>query len=187
MTDDVRLELGQRVRELRELRQLSTRALGAAVGVTSGFISQIENGRVAPSLATLFRLTAALGVGMSELFDAVPRPERPTLLRAAERTAFEAIPGIRDAVLTIDATRQLEVSLIELDAGAATGDEPTTHGAAVGFVTVLEGTLEVQVADETFFLDAGDALTFGGATPHRFRNGGSETARVLWASTPASF
>src|SRR4051794_4020568 len=102
--EGIRSELGRRVRELREQRGLSMRALAAEVGVTSGFVSQIENGQVAPSLTTLYRLTDALGVGMSELFDAVPRPERARLLRAAERAVIEAIPGIRDEVLSLDST-----------------------------------------------------------------------------------
>jgi transcriptional regulator with XRE-family HTH domain len=187
MADEIRTELGQRVRELREQRGLSMRGLAAVVGVTSGFISQIENGQVAPSLTTLHGLATALDVGISELFGALPRPEHATLLRAAERKAFEVAPGVRDEVLSLDPTKQLEVSTIEFAAGATSSDEQTKHGAAVEFVIVLEGTLEIEVADETFRLGPGDALTFGGDIPHRFRNSSKQVTRVLWASAPASF
>jgi transcriptional regulator with XRE-family HTH domain len=163
------------------------RSLATDIGVTSGFISQIENGQVAPSLATLHRLANAFGVGISELFDAVPRPERPSLLRAVERRSFEVAPGVRDELLSLDPTEQLEVSTIEFAPGAASSDEQVTHGAAVEFVLVLEGMLEVDVAEETFRLGGGDALTFGGDAPHRFRNRSDGFTRVLWASAPASF
>src|SRR4051794_828991 len=98
---DFRPALGQRVRALRAERGLSTRALAAAVGVTSGFISQIENGQVTPSLAPLFRLTAELGVSMGELFDAVPQPANGRVLRASERTVVEPTAGVRDQVLSL--------------------------------------------------------------------------------------
>lgn len=184
---DFRPALGQRVRALRTERGLSTRALAAVVGVTSGFISQIENGQVTPSLATLFRLTAELGVSMGELFDAVPHPANGRLLRASERTVLEPIAGVRDQVLSLDPTRQIEVTLLEIDPGAATGEEPSTHGAQAEFVLVLEGALEVLLGETTYELDVGDALTFSGDVPHRYVNRTDAVTRAIWASTPASF
>jgi transcriptional regulator with XRE-family HTH domain len=185
--DGIRSGLGRRVRDLRDQRGLSMRALASAVGVTSGFISQIENGQVTPSLTTLYALSGALEVGMYELFGGVPHPERASVLRLDEREMIEPVPGLRDAQLSLDPTKQLQVALIEFDAGAVSSAEPATHGAVVEFMTVLEGELEVQVGAETFALGTGDSLTFSGSVPHRFRNRGDRDARVLWASTPASF
>jgi transcriptional regulator with XRE-family HTH domain len=183
----MRAALGARVRELRTEQGETTRSLAAAVGVTSGFISQVENGQTTPSLATLLRLAAKLGVGMGELFDALPTPGDGRILRRSERTTIEPAPGLRDQVLTLDPSRRLEVVQSELAPGAETNHEPHTHGAEVEFVLVLSGELEVELDGTRYRLDAGDAVTFPGDTLHRFANPGSETARIVWASSPASF
>ena len=53
--ETIRRSIGLRLATLREERGLSLRALGDAAQVTSGFISQIENGHVMPSIASLLR------------------------------------------------------------------------------------------------------------------------------------
>lgn len=49
---------------------------------------------------------------------------------------------------------------------------------------MLLGTIEVQVEDQTFTLEEGDALTFGAAVPHSWRAIG-DGARILWILAPA--
>ena len=51
---------------------------------------------------------------------------------------------------------------------------------------MLEGAVEIRVDDERFLLAAGDALTFGAAVPHTWRNASDEAgARILWILAPA--
>ena len=53
------------------------------------------------------------------------------------------------------------------------------------FVYVLEGTLELRVAEETHLLEQGDALTYPLSKPHTWRNASdTDTLRVLWVSVP---
>jgi transcriptional regulator with XRE-family HTH domain len=186
-TDLMRQALGRHVRRLRAARSLTIRALATQADVTSGFISQVENGQVTPSIPTLYRIAGALGVRMSELFDALPSPSHERVLARSERTVIEAAPGTRDEILSLDPSRQLEVVLSELEPGTGTGPELSTHGAAVEFVYVLEGELVVEVPHAVYRLGPTDALTFSGEMPHAMRNGGDTLARFFWASTPASF
>lgn len=58
---------GTVVRQLRQQRQLSQEALGFATTLDRAFISQLENGHKQPSLLTILRLAAALGISASEL------------------------------------------------------------------------------------------------------------------------
>ncbi len=48
---------------------------------------------------------------------------------------------------------------------------------------VLQGVIEVQVEDQTFKLEQGDALTFGAAVPHSWKASG-DGARILWILAP---
>ena len=69
--------------------------------------------------------------------------------------------------------------------GAGAGDELYSLPGEMEFVYVLEGTLEIQVGDETHVLDQGDALTYPLSKPHTWRNASdTKTLRVLWVSVP---
>jgi len=57
-----------RVRELREAREMSQAALGEAIGVTRQTIIAIEQGRYSPSLESAFRIARIFGVGLEGVF-----------------------------------------------------------------------------------------------------------------------
>jgi transcriptional regulator with XRE-family HTH domain len=63
-------QVGELVRELREARRLSVRALAAQAGFSPSFISQVENEQASPSIASLERIATALGVTLVEFFQA---------------------------------------------------------------------------------------------------------------------
>ena len=61
--------VGIRIRSAREIRGLSQEELAARVGINNSFLSQVERGLKAPSLKTLFKIAAALEVGIARLFE----------------------------------------------------------------------------------------------------------------------
>ena len=61
--------LGARLRQLRTARDLTIAQLAERAGVSSGLISQIERGNSNPSIKTLQRLRAALGVNLWEFLE----------------------------------------------------------------------------------------------------------------------
>ena len=81
---------------------------------------------------------------------------------------------------------RLELLLSTLEPGASSGEEPYSHeGEEAGLI--LEGTLELWIDDEHHLLAQGDSFAFASTRPHRYRNPGSTTTRVVWAITPPSF
>jgi transcriptional regulator with XRE-family HTH domain len=83
--------IGRAVREERTRRQLSTRALAAAAGVSQPFLTNVENGRVMPSIASLYSLAGALGVSAAALL-----PEQPIRLEVVRAGGGSRIP-MRDS------------------------------------------------------------------------------------------
>jgi len=61
--------LGGRIKSLRAERRLQQRQLAEKAGMTPSMVSQIESGRLTPSLPTLGKLAAALGVPIASLFE----------------------------------------------------------------------------------------------------------------------
>ncbi len=70
--------------------------------------------------------------------------------------------------------------------GADTGEELYAHEAEEAGI-VVEGHIEVTVADQTSVLGPGDAYLFDSRLPHRFRNIGNSTCIVISACTPPTF
>src|ERR671925_2186542 len=64
--------LGTRIKALRLERDLQQRQLAEKAELTPSMVSQIESGRLTPSLHTLGRIAAALGVPIASLFDGQP-------------------------------------------------------------------------------------------------------------------
>jgi len=62
------VELGQRIRSARQGANLTMKTLGDRIGISQAQISQIEAGLSAPSLSTLFRLSKAVQINMSQVF-----------------------------------------------------------------------------------------------------------------------
>jgi DNA-binding NtrC family response regulator len=63
--------IGSRLRGLRKTRTLTLKQLATQTGLSVSLISQIELGKSAASVSTLHKLSSALGVTMSQLFDSV--------------------------------------------------------------------------------------------------------------------
>ena len=60
--------IGKRIRQLREMKKLSQGDLEETTGLLRCYISRVENGHTVPSLETLERFAAALGVPLYQLF-----------------------------------------------------------------------------------------------------------------------
>ena len=67
------VNLGARLREVRLRSGLSLREVARQLGVSPSFVSQLENGKSQPSVATLYSLAQLLRVSIDELF-AQPEP-----------------------------------------------------------------------------------------------------------------
>jgi transcriptional regulator with XRE-family HTH domain/quercetin dioxygenase-like cupin family protein len=64
--------IGDRLRAERLRQGRSLRALAREAGVSASLVSQIENGRIRPSVSTLYAVTGALGLPVADLLEAMP-------------------------------------------------------------------------------------------------------------------
>ena len=181
-----KLELGERLRAVRQLRRLTLREVATAAGVSESFVSQLERGRSSASVATLQRLAAAVGIEISDLFAAEPQAG-PRVLRREERQQLEWGHLGRKALLTPKPFHSLEVVTAAFDPGGSTGDEPYTHGDSEELLLVLVGRIHLQLGSELLDLSAGDSVNYRSSTAHRVSNPGAEPAEVLFVISPPSY
>jgi transcriptional regulator with XRE-family HTH domain len=180
------LQLGPRIRSLRQARKVTLRELAGRAGVTESFLSQVEREVTSPSIASVQRIARALDLGIAELF--VDEAPLGRVVRQAERRRI-AYPGLGaiDEFLTAGRDGRLQLILSTIEPGGGTGDEPYSHESDEEVVVVLEGRLELSVGDEHHVLEQGDTIAYASRQPHRNRNPGPDRAVVLFCATPPSY
>lgn len=151
------------VRRLRQARGLTLRDLAAKAGVSPGLLSQVERGRIDPSLETLRRVGKALDASIFSLFEE-QREERVAIVRRAERVRLQAPHGLISYSRVSPGQGRLEVLEGTLEPGAVSSREPWSHPSEECAVVVY-GMLVVQVAGERHKLETGDSCRFDSRLP----------------------
>ena len=178
--------LGKRLKEFRKARGFSLEELARRTGFSKSFLSQIENGKNSPSIASLKKITQALGVSIADIF-AEEDGERVYFLKKADRKAFEMV---KDKVIfefgsSKVPNRRMEVIFFTLLPGGESEGEYAHEGEEFG--TVLEGTLVLELGGREYRMEPGDSIYFTSSIPHRWRNPGPETMRAIWVISPPTF
>ncbi len=179
------MQLGKKIRDLRLRRGMTVQQLAEASHLSKGFISQVENDRTSPSLATLQDLARALETSVAYLV--VEEEPLPFLVRAADRQRVRLGGNTaRVEVLSASPKRNLELLIAELPAGMTGGDKRHFHhGEECLFC--LEGRVTLAFGEHQLVLETGDSCHFDGRVPHAVENPGPAAARVIIAMTPAAF
>jgi transcriptional regulator with XRE-family HTH domain len=183
------LRLGEDIRHLRKAKRLTLGQVASMTGLSSGFISQIENGQNRPSVTALFRISRALGVSVGWFFpaqeDSVADTEVSPAVRHGKRRRLVYDDGIVDELLTPGLGGKLELLSCRFAPGSGVDTMYSHEGEEAGIV--LKGRLELWVDDTCLQLEAGDSFGFDSSKPHRYRNPSDEETQVIWAITPPSF
>jgi transcriptional regulator with XRE-family HTH domain len=176
--------MSERLKEARAARGLSLRELAGRIGVSASLISQIETGKVLPSVSTLYALASELNVSLDSLMLEEASAERgryPAVLRPEDRTILQLGSGVRWERLTPAAEAGTEFFYLVYEPGGEStpADAPHRHaGREWGYI--FSGTLHLEIGDETHKLGPGDSVAFESTVPHRLHNPGSEPASGLW-------
>jgi transcriptional regulator with XRE-family HTH domain len=144
-------------------------------------IGKIERGEVQPTAALLGRLSAALGMTLSELIARAEGDDR-RLVRAADQAVWtDPDSGYRRRAVSPPVGGPLELVEVDLPAGAEVELAADTYAFIHQQIWVLEGHLRFREGDEVHELDAGDCLQLGDPAPCAFVNPTRDRCRYLVA------
>jgi transcriptional regulator with XRE-family HTH domain len=195
--------LGERLRLERERTGLSLRELARRLEVSPSLISQIETGKIRPSVRTLYAMLDEYDLSVEQLFAQAPRAEASPA--EARKATWTAVPGRRRRAAEDRVQRAHDRRVIELESGVrwerltATSEDDVDFHATVyevggasspegqlvrhhgrEFGLVLSGRLGITVGTEQFVLEEGDSISFDSSIPHRLYNDGDEQLNAIW-------
>ena len=198
MTQDVKkeikeLNLGQKIKTLRQRKGLSLQQMAEKTSFSKPLLSQIENDVVAPPIATLMRISKALGINIGYFFLEDESGKKAVVVRRNERKqVFRRIhedPGkvgyYYESLAYPKGDKHMEPFQIQFEVKQKEDLIFFTHQGEE-FIYVLEGQLEFNYEDDTFLLEAGDSLYFDSNIPHAFRAMGRKKALAIDVIYPAS-
>jgi transcriptional regulator with XRE-family HTH domain len=174
--------LGEALRRLRQREGVSVRTLASKCGFTSSFLSQVELNKASPSLASLERIAAGLGVTLGQFFHTAER-SGPELVRIAQRLVLQS-GWSRSQIESLgnpSIGNPLEALLVTMRPEATSGSRLHTSDNGF-FAMVISGSVVLELADGTQVLRRGDAITIPAGTPHRWANKRSKSVQLLKVS-----
>lgn len=171
--------IGNRLRNLRQEREMTLQELAELTDLSPSMLSLVERGRAAPSIQSLIVIANALDVTMSDLIVSEQSNEERVVVRAGDQPFVKTAQNVIRRVLREDRSRGISLAINEYEPETGSSLKRGTHsGFEYGFV--LEGTLTVELEKVTYQLKAGDLIAFESKRPHRFWNNGSKRVRTLW-------
>jgi transcriptional regulator with XRE-family HTH domain len=179
-------ELGAKLRTLRLRKKISLVDLGKHTGLSASMLSQLENGKLVPTLPTLARIAMVFDVGMDYFFSDKKRRKLFSVVRAAERMRFpdragNPNPNYFFEVLAYSAQEKgLHAYVADFPQKSTAVEEHYHDGAELVFL--LEGKLAIGYQGEEHVLGTGDSVYFDSSEPHTYR--GVEECKALVVTTP---
>lgn len=178
--------MGERLAATRRRLGLSQRRVAELSGLTHGAICMIEQDKVSPSVASLQKLLSVYELPLSRFFAEEEVASTPSVVIRAEQLIELGSQGVSmKLVHNGNNRRQLGFMLETYAPGTDTGGQVTHLGEEVG--TVLEGSVILTVAGQTYQLSAGDSYVIDTGEPHSFSNPSGQVCRIVSAHTPANF
>jgi transcriptional regulator with XRE-family HTH domain len=165
--------IGERIKRLRLKKSMGLVELGRHTGLSASFLSQLETGRVVPTLRNLARIAMVFSKDLSYFFETEPS----TLFRVHRKKERVRLPqsGVDDPTYYFESLgymvpdRQLDPYFAEFIPLKKTTDvRPHVH-PGYEFLYMLDGELEIRHADKAYTLEPGDGVYFDASTPHAYR------------------
>lgn len=176
-------KIGERIKRLRLKKSMGLVELGKHTGLSASFLSQLETGRVVPTLRNLARIAMVFSKDLSYFFESEPH----TLFRVHRQKERVRLPqsGVDDPTYYFESLgymvpdRNLDPYLAEFIPLKKNVEVRSHVHTGFEFLYVLNGQLDIRHGDQTNILEPGDAVYFDASTPHSYRCAGKTPATAI--------
>jgi transcriptional regulator with XRE-family HTH domain len=180
--------IGERIKFLRQRKHMGLVELGKHTGLSASFLSQLETGRVVPTLRNLARIAMVFSKDMSYFFE----PERAELfrvIRAGERqrlpqTGAEEPGYYFESLGHVPADQAIAPYVAEFLPGNERRPARSHRHTGNEFLYVLSGSLKITHEEKVDTLEDGDAVFFNSEAVHSYERVGEDVCTALILTMP---
>jgi len=168
--------IGRRIRKLRKENRLTLKQLAAGCDLSANAISLVERGKVAPTVMTLCKISHALGVSASSLFQDIC-PSEIILIRATSAQKEEFAELVTDSLSGRTAEK------------APPGDQDSEcrlRSRMSQMVLCVSGSMDLEINRHCYSLNPGDRLSIYGDVHYHWSNPGEEAGIAVTVISPNS-
>ncbi len=186
------LNLGSKIRNLRKQRAMTLQEVSNRTGLSKPLLSQVENNIAAPPIATLIKISTALGVKISHFFREQDHENRIVVVKKDQRYGIKKLshhdknPGIGyryESLAYPMVGKQMEPFIAEIEPRDEQDLLFNDHKGEE-FLFVLDGIVEFKSSDQAHVLDTGDSIYFDSSIPHALRGVGGTAKSLVVIFTP---
>ena len=180
--------IGERIKYLRQRKHMGLVELGRHTGLSASFLSQLETGRVVPTLRNLARIAMVFSKDMSYFFE----PERTELfriLRAANRQKLPQTgadePGYYfESLWQVPSDQPIAPYVAEFLPSNERRPARTHQHSGNEFLFVLDGQMRLEHDGKAEALAGGDAVFFNAEAVHSYESTGDAPCTALILTLP---
>ena len=180
--------IGERIRKQRLKRSMGLVELGKLTGLSASFLSQLETGRVCPTLRNLARLSAVFNCDLSYFFQ-LKAADPFRISRGKERFRLVLNPRNSSPIISEDMTTLItDGRLAPVVTELLPGSDPATLEPALflgqEFVYLMSGSIKITTAQQVQVLEQGDVAWVDGNAFRQYTCAGAASAKMLTVTMP---
>lgn len=177
------MNIGDKLRHLRLTSRMTQAELADKLGLTKGYISQIENDLTSPSMQSLFAILEALGTNVQEFFS--PQGEQRIVYKKEDYKTIvdENLKHRLTKIVPNHIKCMMEPVILEIEPGGQSSMYSPNAGETFGYV--LEGQIILVLNEKRYMIKKNESFYYRLDQEHYLVNQTTEHARILWVCTPA--
>ncbi|MBM0867585.1 transcriptional regulator with XRE-family HTH domain [Staphylococcus auricularis] len=175
------LDIGNRLRNLRRIKDLTQEELAERTDLSKGYISQIESDHASPSMETLLLILEVLGTTPSEFFSV--KDEAKILYPKASQTTYDEYDEGYVLNWLVSQSNEFEMEPLLLTLRPQSAYKQFKPSNSETFIYCLEGQVRLVLGSQVYDANEGDALYFKADQRHHLSNPTSAPTRVLIVAT----
>ena len=179
--------VGEKIKNLREIKEISVSELAERTGLAEEQINRIENNIDIPSLAPLIKIARALGVRLGTFLDdqeelgavICRKEERDADTISFSNNAMDARTHMHYCSLAKSKSdRHMEPFIIDIEPAVDVNYTLSSHEGEE-FIYVMEGSIEVSHGKKNHVVNAGDSIYYDSIVPHHVHGFKGQSAKIL--------
>ena len=177
------MDIGSKLKELRQLNDLTLEELASRSELTKGFLSQVERNLTSPSISTLEDILEALGTSLSQFFEE-PKEEQ-VVFQTKDFFVDEREDHTVEWIVPNAQKNDMEPILLTIPQNGKSNKMNAHSGQEFGYV--LQGEVQLILGKEVHIVKEKETFYLDGKQCHYLENKKKKEAKVLWVTTPPCF